>query len=72
MKHNTVEAIDTAISEYMAANDCGNTQMAALMKMTTNTLRSKRNGSSDWSWSEILKLADLTGKSPDQLAGLSA
>ena len=66
---STVESIDKAIAHYMVDEALTQEGMAKLLSMTTNTLRWKREGKSDWTWSEILTLADLIGKTPDQLAG---
>ena len=66
---STVESIDKAIAHYMVDEGLNQEGMAKRLDMTTNTLRWKREGKSDWTWSEILTLAGLMGKTPDQLAG---
>ena len=71
MKQGTVESIDLAISYFMAEQKINREQMAGLMGISPNTLRWKREGKTDWTWSEILQLSELTGKSPDTLAGLA-
>lgn len=65
-----VEAIDRAIGFYMVEQHINRGQMAERMGMTTNTLRWKREGKSKWTWDEILKLSEITGKTPDELAGI--
>lgn len=69
MKEEAIKSIDEAISSFMCEQKISQTQMAGLMNMTPNTLRAKRKGEYDWSLSEIINLADLTGKSPDTLVG---
>lgn len=67
---STTRAIGREIAAFMFEQKLTLEKMAALMSMTTNTLRYKRDGRFDWKWSEILRLSELTGKSPDELAGL--
>ena len=72
MEQQTIKAVDLAIGYYMVEQRITREQMASLMGMSANTLRWKREGKTDWSWSEILRLSDITGKSLDELAGMSA
>lgn len=72
MEEKAIKAIDLAIGYFMVEQKINREQMAALLGMSTNTLRWKREGKTDWSWSEILRLSDITGKSPDELAGLKS
>lgn len=60
-------AIDKAISYYMVDNNLTREQMANKLGMSPNTLRWKREGKNEWLLSEVLKLSDITGKSPDEL-----
>lgn len=66
---NVITTIDRVISYYMADNKLTREQMADLMDMSTNTLRWKREGKNEWCLSEVIKLAELTGKSIDELTG---
>lgn len=63
--------IDRAIGHYMADNKLTRGQMAEKLGMSPNTLRSKREGKSEWLLSEFMELSQLTGKTPDELAGFS-
>ena len=72
MEEQAVRAIDLAIGYFMVEQKLTREQMASLLGMSTNSLRWKREGKKDWTWSEILRLSDITGKSPDELAGLKA
>lgn len=67
-----VKSIDLAIGYFMVEQKITREQMAKLLGMSTNSLRWKREGKKDWTWSEILRLSDITGKSPNELAGYSA
>ena len=69
MEHVAV-SIDRAIGYYMADNKLTREQMSELIGMSTNTLRWKREGKSEWTLSEILKLSEIIGKTPDELTGL--
>ena len=71
MEQKTLTAIDDAIAYFIFEQKITREQMADLMGMSANTLRRKREGRNGWTWSEILRLSDITGKSPDQLAGLT-
>ena len=66
----TVQSIDRAIGYYMVDEKLTQEAMANRLGMTANTLRSKRKGENDWTWSEVLRIAELVGKTPDVLAGL--
>ena len=68
---DTVKAIDLAIGHFMVDQKINREQMANLMDMSSNTLRWKREGKYDWSWSEILHLCDLLGTTPNELTGLA-
>lgn len=68
-KNNAAASIDLAIGYFMAEQKINREQMAQLMGMSTNTLRWKREGKNDWTLSEVLHLADITGKSPSELTG---
>ena len=66
-----IEHIDREISAYMEQKDLSQTEMAYLLNMTTNTLRSKRRGDSEWTWSELNTMCELFGMTPNQLTGIS-
>lgn len=66
---DSVRAIDDAIGHFMVDQKINREQMANLMDMSPNTLRGKREGKTDWTWSEILHLCDLLGTTPDELTG---
>ena len=66
---DSVQAIDMAISHFMVDQKINREQMAKLMNMAPNTLRWKREGKTDWSWSEILHICDLLGTTPNELTG---
>lgn len=65
------QSIDRAIGYYMTDNKLTREQMAELIGISTNTLRWKREGKNEWLLSEILKLSEITGKSPDELTGFN-
>ena len=71
MDYLVTSSIDREIGHFMVDKKITQTQMAKLHGITTNTLRAKREGRSDWSWSEILKLCNLLETTPDKLAGLA-
>ena len=64
------EAIDRKVSTYCIVHKMSQDSFAKLMEMSTNTLQNKRNGYTDWKWSEILKLCDIIGDTPNGLAGI--
>lgn len=71
LEQQVLNAIDLAISYYMAEQKITREQMAQLMGMSANTLRWKREGKTDWTLSEVLRISDLTGKTIDELAGMT-
>ena len=71
MVTDTLTSIDRQIGYFMVEQKLTREQMANLMDMNTNTLRWKREGKSAWRWDEILRLSEITGKSPDELAGFN-
>lgn len=60
-------SVDRAIGYYMTDNKLTREQMSEQIGMSTNTLRWKREGKSEWTLSEILKLSKIIGKTPDEL-----
>ena len=69
-KDGAIKSIDLAIGYFMVEQKLNREQMASLLGMSTNTLRWKREGKTSWLWDEILLISDITGKSPDELAGI--
>lgn len=63
------QSIDREIGHYMVNEGIGVGEMASRLNMHPNSLRSKRKGTQDWKWSEVLTLSRLTGKSVDALIG---
>lgn len=63
-----VKSIDLAIADYIQKNSMTREAMATEMNMSTNTLRWKREGKYDWTWSEILKLSEIIGCTVEGLA----
>ena len=70
MADKSVEIIDKAIGYFMVDEKLTQESMSKRLNMTANTLRWKREGKNDWSWSEILTLCEILGKTPDELAGI--
>ena len=68
----TIATIDRHIGYFMVEQKITRDQMAALLEMSPNTLRWKREGKTDWTWPEILRLSDITGKSLDELTGFKS
>ena len=71
MVQRTVESIDKAIAYHMVDEKLTREDVAKELGISTLSLRMKRNGERDWKWSEILKIAEMVGKTPDEIAGLS-
>lgn len=67
---STTRTIARGIVVFMFETQTTLEQVARHLGISNVTLRSKLRGQSEWRWSEILKLCELTGKSPDELAGL--
>ena len=67
-----VASIDCAIADYINAKGITRETMAQMMNMSSNSLRWKREGKYDWSWSEIIKLSKLIGCTIDELTKYKA
>lgn len=65
-------SIDRHIGEYLTKNGYSKQKLADELSMTTNTLRWKRQGRNEWTWSEVEKLASLLDVSLDDLVGKGA
>ena len=72
MKEQVRKSINSAIYEFLSEQQMTKSQLAALIGFTTASLRNKMNGTRDWTWTEILKLSEITGKTLDALAGFAA
>ena len=68
---STLTSIDRHIGYYIVEQKITREQMAELMGMSASSLRWKREGKSQWKWDEIVLLSEITGKSPDELAGFN-
>ena len=68
----TVESsINASIDELLRTSGKSRTWLASELGMTTQALRNKRKGLSGWRWNEIKKLSKISGKSIDELAGIT-
>lgn len=72
MKEQVRKSINKAIYEFLSEQQMTKSQLAELIGFTTASLRNKMNGTRDWTWTEILKLSEITGKTLDALAGFAA
>lgn len=45
-------------------------ELAKGIGMSRPTLRSRIEGRSEWKWSEVVKVAEVTGSTLDELAGM--
>ena len=69
---NACKSIDRHIAEYLKKNGYTQQVLADELSMSTNTLRWKRRGDTDWTWTEVQKLGELLDMSIDELTGKSA
>ena len=47
------------------------TELAELLGMSRQTLSNRLDGTAMWNWDEVLKLADLLGVTPNEMAGIT-
>lgn len=64
------ERIDDAITVYLRRNSMTQAQLAEQLGMSENTLRWKRRGDSEFTLSELLKVSQLCGMTPDEILGM--
>lgn len=72
MQEQVRKSINVAILEFLNEQHMTKGQFCQIIGFTTTSLRNKMNGTRDWTWTEILKLSEITGKSIDALAGFTA
>ena len=70
MNTETTKTIADNINRYRKLRKVTQKALASELGMTANSLRSKMCGESEWKWSEILKLSEITGMTPTELAGI--
>lgn len=70
MNTETTKTIADNIDRYRKPRKVTQKALASELGMTANSLRSKMRGESEWKWSEILKLSEITGMTPTELAGV--
>ena len=67
-----IETIDRNITAFLKSRGSSITWLASQLGITTASLQNKRNGRTDWKWSEILKLCEVLDVTPDALSGIKA
>lgn len=67
-----IETIDRNITAFIEKRGSSMTWLASQLGITTASLLNKRNGRTDWKWSEILKLCEVLDVTPDALSGIKA
>lgn len=67
-----IETIDHNITAFLKSRGSSMTWLASQLGITTASLQNKRNGRTDWKWSEILKLCEVLDVTPDALSGIKA
>ena len=67
-----IETIDRNITAFLKSRGSSMTWLASQLGITTASLQNKRNGRTDWKWSEILKLCEVLDVTPDALSGIKA
>lgn len=67
---DAVQAMNSAIEDYMSEQGLSRTDMASRLGMSVQSFYNKTSGKYEWKWSEVLELSRLTGKSVDALIGL--
>lgn len=68
MEERITRSIDAHISRFLAETGETVEQLAEYLGITSNTLRNKRAGRTDWQFAEIVKLSELLCKSLTDLA----
>lgn len=63
--------INEKIGAWLLEGENTRTELACALGVTTQTLRNKLNGETDWTWPQAIRIAELTGTSLDELAGVS-
>lgn len=65
-----MDAINKAIGGWLIQSKSTKAELADRLGMSRNTLLNKIAGESEWTWSQILAIHDITGASLNELAGI--
>ncbi len=63
------KSINRSIDELLEKTGKSKRELASDLGITTQALRNKRAGRSDWKWSEITKLSTMADKTVDDFTG---
>lgn len=63
----TFNGIDEAIAAYLRRTGKTQAELAEELSMSENTLSWKRRGIREFKFSEVMKIADITGYSLDEM-----
>ena len=69
MDNRITETIAANVDEYRKSNRMTKRVLADALGMNYNSLRNKMCGKSEWKWSEIMTLAEMTRMTRDEHAG---
>lgn len=65
------DALENEVSFFLFATHTTHGELAKRLGVDANTLRMKRRGQTEYKTSELMKISEIIGKTPDQLLGLA-
>lgn len=64
------QQINEKIGAYILESGSSREELADKIGITRPTLRSRLNGETDWRWGEVIKIAEITNSTMNELAGI--
>lgn len=64
------QRINEKIGAYLLESGSSREALADSLGITRPTLRSRLNGETEWRWGEVIKIAEITKSSMNELAGV--
>ena len=65
-----MESVNEKIGAWLLVNGNTRAELADALGITRPTLSTRLDGSAPWRFSEIIKLSELLGTTPNDLAGI--
>lgn len=64
------EKVNEKLGAWLLPHERTKDELAKRLNMTRPTLNSRIRGETDWTWGEILDIAQMCGCTPNDLAGV--
>lgn len=65
------DRINEKLGAWLLEKGNTNEKLADMIGITRPSLRERLNGNAQWKWSEVIRVAEITNCSLDELAGIT-